>query len=88
MTVQQTDRQRAKTVARLVQDGYAGQMLLSLDVCQKSRLHWYGGSGYDYLLTGFLPLLREEGVGDDAIRTMLVDNPARILTFDCSPAVP
>jgi phosphotriesterase-related protein len=88
MSVQQTDRQRARSVARLVQDGYARQILLSLDVCQKSRLHWYGGSGYDYLLTGFIPLLREEGVGDEAIRTMLVDNPARILAFDCSTTIP
>jgi phosphotriesterase-related protein len=82
MSVQQTDRQRAKTVARLVQDGYAGQILLSLDICAKSRLHWYGGGGYDYLLTGFVPLLREEGVEEESIRTMLVENPARVLAFD------
>lgn len=83
MSVQQTDRQRAKSVARLVRDGFASQLLLSLDVCQKSRLHWYGGAGYDYLLTGFVPLLLEEGVEPAVIQMMLVENPARLLAYDC-----
>lgn len=83
MTVQQTDRQRAKSVARLIHDGFAPQLLMSLDICQKSRLHWYGGNGYDYLLTGFLPLLREEGVDPAVIRSILVENPARLLAHNC-----
>jgi phosphotriesterase-related protein len=83
MSVQQTDRQRAKSVARLVRDGFASQLLLSLDICQKSRLHWYGGAGYDYLLTGFVPLLLDEGVEPAVIQTMLVENSARLLAFDC-----
>lgn len=83
MRVQQTDRQRAKSVARLVRDGFASQLLLSLDICQKSRLQWYGGAGYDYLLAGFVPLLLEEGVDPAVIQTMLVENPARLLAYDC-----
>jgi phosphotriesterase-related protein len=82
MAVQQTDRQRARSVAQLVRDGFAHQILLSLDLCQKSRLHWYGGTGYDYLLNQFVPLLREEGVDDEIVNLMMVENPRRFLAPD------
>lgn len=82
MTAQQVDRQRARTVAHLLRQGFASQILLSLDICQKSRLHWYGGDGYDYLLSGFFPLLREEGVEDATIAQLTIANPARALAYD------
>ncbi len=78
----QRDHQRAKTVARLIREGYLPQLLLSMDVCFKSRLHWYGGTGYDHLLKTFVPLLLAEGVTESAIHTMLVENPQRALAFD------
>ena len=81
-TVHQRDEQRAKTVARLITGGYLSQILLSMDICMKSRLHWYGGGGYDYLLQEFVPLLLEEGVDRSAINTMLIDNPRRLLAFE------
>ena len=81
-TVHQTDRQRAKTVAQLVRDGYLSQLLLSHDICMKSSLHWHGGTGYDYLLTQFVPLLLDEGLTQSQVDTMLVENPRRALAFD------
>ena len=48
--------------------------------------HRYGGPGrhgrhgYGYLPAVVLPALRAAGVGEDALRQVLVDNPARILT--------
>ena len=80
--VPQRDHQRARTVAQLIRDGYVHQLLLSMDICMKSRLHWHGGHGYDYLLRGFVPLLKEASVTDAEIRTMLVDNPQRLLACD------
>ncbi|MBI3978187.1 MAG: phosphotriesterase-related protein [Chloroflexi bacterium] len=78
----QRDEQRAKTVAQLVRDGYVSQILLSHDVCFKRLLHWFGGGGYDRILTGFVPLLLSEGVTKAEINTMLVENPQRVLAFD------
>ena len=40
-----------------------------------------GGHGYDYLLRTFVPLLQEEGLSEAEVRTILVDNPRRVLTF-------
>ena len=77
--VHQLDEARARSIARLVELGYTDQILLSHDVCFKRLLHWFGGPGYDHLLTGFVPLLRDAGVADADIQRMLVDNPRRAL---------
>jgi len=65
--------------ADLVRLGYADQILLSQDICSKSLLRRYGGGGYDYLVTDFLPQLREKGVSDEALHTITVENPKRVL---------
>lgn len=43
----------------------------------------YGaGAGIDYDLTVFVPRLREEGIPEDAIEDMLVNNPARLFAIE------
>lgn len=76
-----SDRQRARNVAQLVAAGIVDQVTLSMDICANSQLHAHGGHGFDHLLRSFVPMLREEGVSDDAIDAMLIRNPRRILTF-------
>lgn len=66
-------------VADLVRLGFTRQILLSHDVCWRSRMKHWGGSGFDFLVTHFLPKLREKGVSDGEIHIMTVENPARIL---------
>lgn len=63
----------------LLSRGHAAHVLLSQDVCHNEQLHYYDGSGYTYLLDAFLPRLRERGVDEATIRTITVDNPARLL---------
>ena len=66
-------------IAKLVRQGYAERILLSHDICCKSHLSYYDGDGFDCLATHFLPKLKEKGVSDEAIHTMTVENPARVL---------
>jgi phosphotriesterase-related protein len=73
------DRRLAYT-RNLVDKGYTRQILLSHDVCQRSHLRAYGGGGYDFLLTDFLPRLQASGVSAETIRGITVDNPRRALT--------
>jgi phosphotriesterase-related protein len=73
----QTDARRADHVAEIVRAGYGDRLLISSDVCMRTQLHAFGGRGYDHLIRRFLPLLRERGLGDDEIRRITVDNPAR-----------
>jgi phosphotriesterase-related protein len=73
------DRERVDVLRALVNEGYVRQLLLSNDVCLKSMLHCYGGRGYDHLLATIVPALLREGVGLDAIDTMLQENPKELL---------
>jgi predicted metal-dependent phosphotriesterase family hydrolase len=68
-------------LGELVARGHADRILLSQDVCHNSQLRPYGGNGYVYLFETFLPRLRAAGIPEAAIRTMTVENPARILTL-------
>lgn len=70
---------RADNVAALVAEGFVRQILLSQDICLLSHLKYQGGNGYGYLLETFVPMLKERGVSDGDIHTMLVENPARVL---------
>lgn len=71
---------RVAFVCRLLEAGHGHQVLLGQDIARKPLLHAYGGGGYDFLLTGFTPLLRKRGVSDEEIDMMLVANPRRALT--------
>jgi predicted metal-dependent phosphotriesterase family hydrolase len=66
----------------LLERGYADRLLLSQDVCMAEHLQAFGGNGYTYLAKSFLPRLRTAGVGEDAIETMTVRNPRRVLTVE------
>lgn len=68
-------------IETLVDAGYGDQLLLGSDLARRS--YWRslgGGPGLDYLLTRFVPRLRERGLGEMADR-FLVDNIARALSF-------
>jgi phosphotriesterase-related protein len=79
-----TDRRNA-TVIELCKRGHAERMLLSQDAC--ATLDWYPEElremvpnwHFSFLWEGVLPALREGGVSDEQIDTMLVANPARWL---------
>ena len=59
-----------------------GSMIHSSHIGRLGELKVKGGPGYDHLLRNFLPKLRQAGFDEDAIRQMLVQNPARILAID------
>ena len=75
-----SDEIRAQRVAALVDLGYARQVTLSTDTCRLSHLHRHGGRGFDYLWTSFLPRLRQLGVSELDIHSMLVDAPRTFVT--------
>ncbi|MGH2357911.1 MAG: phosphotriesterase family protein [Candidatus Limnocylindria bacterium] len=68
-------------LVELLERGFAGQILLSGDVCHNAHLKANGGFGYVYLQQHFLPTLRTAAVGEGEINQMTLANPARILTI-------
>jgi phosphotriesterase-related protein len=82
-----TTPQRVAVVAELCRRGYADRLVLSHDA--SCYLDWIPGEvpppgmdhwTYLHISNDVLPALREAGVGEDQIDTMLVDNPRRFLT--------
>ena len=66
--------------------GHLEQLLVSQDMGGvKTRLLAYGGWGYAHTLRHVVPLFRRAGWGDGEVRTLMVDNPARILTIPGDP---
>jgi phosphotriesterase-related protein len=74
-----TDAERLAGTEALLAAGHAGRMVLGGSVWTKSQLRAYGGMGYAHLLRRIVPELRRRGVGEDDLRRMLVENPARLL---------
>ncbi len=78
------DSKRVEFILRLVKEGFGQQIVLGGDLARKSYWPSYntgGGPGLTYILWRFVPWLRSEGLSEEAIRDLLVVNPARVLSM-------
>jgi len=75
------DYEYALALARLLEAGYLNQLLVSQDVCYKINLARYGGYGYGHILRNIKPILKDLGLTEDEINTILLTNPKRMLTI-------
>jgi phosphotriesterase-related protein len=76
-----TDKQRILDIMQLIDEGYISQITIATDRCNKYLLTAYGGGGYEHILRNDVPLMRMLGMSEDQIRTLLVENPKRLLTM-------
>lgn len=67
-----------KALIELLRRGYADQIVLGHDITDKTRGISFGYTGYTDILRNVLPILKENGLEDEA-RKLVYDNPARIL---------
>jgi len=70
-----------KTILSLLDAGVANRICLSSDFASQKYLRKNGGPGIDMTITNFVPRLRRAGVTEATLRTMLVENPRRVLSF-------
>jgi phosphotriesterase-related protein len=78
------DALRADFITRLVAEGHGQQILLGGDLARRSYWPSYGnqaGPGLTYILTTFVPLLRQAGLSSGQVDGLLRDNPARAFAF-------
>lgn len=74
------DEMRIDVLKRMIHAGLGDRILLGNDLGRPSYWRSYGGGpGLDFVLTRFVPRLREEGVSDVAIQDLLENNPRRFL---------
>lgn len=75
------DELRINVLKRLMDAGFGKKILLGNDLGRKSYWRSYGGGpGLDFVLTKFIPRLRDEGISQQAINDLLIHNPRRFLT--------
>lgn len=82
------DSLRIELLARLIADGFGGQIMLAGDMARRSYWPSYGtggGPGLTYILWRFAPWLRESGVAEAAIQDVLVHTPARVFQLFKAP---
>ncbi|MEM7696646.1 MAG: aryldialkylphosphatase [Pseudomonadota bacterium] len=80
-----TDRDRLAIIAKLFDAGRGNQVLVSHDICTKTRMQRFGGHGYGHLLRNGRELMARLGFGADEIKTLLRDNPLRLLALPSTP---
>jgi phosphotriesterase-related protein len=80
---------RIRTILALAERGYADRMVLSHDAScfidyfgspeqrEEARRRYSPNWHFTHISDDVLPALRERGLGEEAIRTMMVDNPRR-----------
>ena len=71
------DEKRIAMLHALRDRGLLSHVMLSMDITRRSHLKANGGNGYDYLLTTFIPQLRQSGFSQADVDTMLRDNPSK-----------
>jgi phosphotriesterase-related protein len=76
-----SDGERIKQIAFLLTEGHGSQIVVSQDVCFKSRLSSYGGAGYAHVVKYVVRWMGALGLAASDIDRILIDNPRRILSF-------
>ena len=75
------DATRLRLIRALIDHGHLDRVVISHDICYRTRLTTFGGHGYGHIFRNVVPLMRERGYSDDEIDAILVRNPRRLLTF-------
>lgn len=75
------DEDRIVLAQKLVERGHLRQVLIAQDVCTKTQTTAYGGWGYAHISRHVEPWMRRAGLSDAEIRTLRVENPARLLAY-------
>lgn len=77
-----SEQEEMALLCAIKESGLTGQIVLSLDTTnQRLRSYYAEDMGLDYILTTFVPQLREHGFTDQEIRQMCTTNARTILDF-------
>jgi phosphotriesterase-related protein len=75
------DAERLRWIRRLIERGHLDQVVISHDICYRSRLTRFGGHGYGHIFENVVPLMRRRNFTDAEIERITVETPRRLLTF-------
>ncbi|MGR5149886.1 phosphotriesterase-related protein [Photobacterium alginatilyticum] len=72
------DAKRLDMLEALSERGYLERVMLSMDITRRSHLKENGGLGFCYLIDKFIPMMRDRGISQQEIDTMLKHNPIQL----------
>lgn len=75
------DAIRLRLIRALIGRGHLGRVVISHDICHRTRLTRWGGHGYAHIFDNVVPMMRRRGFTEAEIAAITVENPRRILTF-------
>lgn len=76
-----SDGVRLRWIRSLIDAGHGDRIVISQDICQRTRLGALGGHGYGHIFRNVVPMMHRRGFAEDEIDAILVRTPARLLTF-------
>lgn len=76
-----SDQGRIRQIIGLINEGYLNRILISQDICSRIRITRYGGTGYIHILQNIVPIMKQKGMTEEQIHTIMVVNPRRAFTF-------
>jgi phosphotriesterase-related protein len=75
------DATRLKLIRALIDHGHLDRVVISHDICYRTRLASFGGHGYGHIFRNVVPMMKKRGYSAAEIDAILVSNPRRLLTF-------
>lgn len=76
-----TDRARLRHIRRLFDAGLSDRVLISQDICTRTRLLSFGGHGYGHLFRNVRAMMGRVGFSTEEIDRLLRLNPLRLLAM-------
>jgi phosphotriesterase-related protein len=75
------DIQRIHEIMQLIEAGYISKVLIAQDIWLRSWRTRYGGWGYVHISKYVTPAMLREGMSQEQINTIMIENPKRLLCF-------
>lgn len=75
------DATRLRLIRALISAGHLERVVISHDICYRTRLASFGGHGYGHIFRNVVPMMKKRGYSEAEIDAILVHNPRRLLTF-------
>jgi phosphotriesterase-related protein len=83
-----TDRGRLRAIRAATDAGHGAQILVSHDICTRTRAESFGGHGYGHMLRNVVPLMQRMGFSGAEVAQLTRFNPLRLLALPQSPPAP
>lgn len=77
-----SDGIRLSWIRNLIDRGHGERIVISHDICQRTRQKTFGGHGYGHIFRNIVPMMMRRNFSECEIKKILIENPSRLLAFN------